>query len=256
MRSAFVGEVIVIFLFQNMHTIPDTHQLYIMGDYHENSDLLTEILTSPAMMSEPVSLIMLGDYDAHTAAQLSSFEDVLSRYDVHCYLMRGNHDNPNLWQDRGIADIFETSKFKLLEDVDVLKWRGKQMLAVGGAVSVDRTCIRYDEGLCWPETEGIASDVLYQVKKLMSKGRGFDVLLTHTGLLKDVPVVNPFTESYASTDPNLLADLQKERDTITRIQMLSGIEEHYFGHFHRNRESLEYGISMHCLDICEVVQLE
>ena len=114
-----------------MHTIPDTHRLYIMGDYHENLDFLTEIMTGLSENSVPLSLIMLGDYDVHNAAQLSDLQEALSQYEVNCYLMRGNHDNPNLWQDRGIAELMETSQFKLLEDVDVIEWRGKRFLAVG-----------------------------------------------------------------------------------------------------------------------------
>ena len=126
-----------------MHKIPNTHKVSIIGDY-----------------------------DIYTAAQLIDFKELLSQYDIDCYLMRGNHDNPNLWQDRGIAELLETSRFKLLEDVDTIEWRGKRILTVGGATSVDRTCVRFDEGHCWPEIESIAADVLTQVKKLMRKGGG------------------------------------------------------------------------------------
>ena len=57
-------------------------------------------------------------------------------------------------------------------DQQFIQWRGKQILIVGGATSVDRTCVRFDEGHCWPEIESIAADVLTQVKKLMRKGGG------------------------------------------------------------------------------------
>jgi predicted phosphodiesterase len=246
---------LILYLDLDMHTIPETHQLYLMGDYHGNHDLLTEILVGLSMIPEPVSLIMLGDYDIHKAAQLSNFEDELSQYDVDCYLMRGNHDNPKLWQDRGISGVLETSKFKLLEEIDVIQWRGKRILAVGGAVSVDRTCIRYDEGHCWPKIEGIDPNATDKVKNLVQMSGLFDVMLSHTGLLTDVASKNDFVDSFASTDDHLYADMEKERKTIERLLIVSGAQESYFGHFHQKWMGEEYGVDLRCLDICEILQM-
>lgn len=238
-----------------MHTIPNTHKLYVIGDYHGEIELLTENFKTLSSVAEPSSVVFLGDYDVYTAARLIDFRELLNQHDIDCYLMRGNHDNPNLWQDREISKLLETSRFKLLEDVDVIEWRGKRILTVGGAVSVDRTCARFDKGHCWPKSEGITTEARTIIKRMVKVDGPFDTLLSHTGPLTDVPITNPFTESYASTDTDLLADIQLERDTITQIQVISCIKEHYFGHFHRNWESHEYGLSMRCLDICQFAEL-
>ena len=93
-----------------------------MGDYHQSTDLLTNELNEICSSSNPVSVIFLGDYDVHTAAQLSDFGELLSKFDADCYLLRGNHDLPVLWQDRGIADLLETNRLKLLQEIDILSW--------------------------------------------------------------------------------------------------------------------------------------
>lgn len=238
-----------------MHTIPESHKLYVIGDYHGGIELLTKHLKALSSVAEPSSVIFLGDYDVHTGTQLCNFEDQLREYDIDFYLLRGNHDLPTLWQDRDITALLETPRFKLLKDIDVISWRDQRVLTVSGAVSADRTCLRFDEGNCWPKSEGINPEARTIIKRMVLVDGPFDTLLSHTGPLTDVPITNPFTESFASTDTDLLADLQKERDTISQIQMISGIRDHYFGHFHRNWESHEYGISMRCLDLCEFVEL-
>lgn len=238
-----------------MPLIPNSHQVFLIGDYHQHTDLLTEALDEISASAGPASAIMLGDYDIHTASQLSDFIDLLNQYDIDFYLLRGNHDCPLYWQDRGISMLFETDGFHLLKDVDYILWQDKRILTVSGAVSVDRTCIRFDEGNCWPDTEGISPNAIGSVKRAVQADGAFDVLLSHTGPLSDVPITNEFTQSFASTDDALLNDLKQERKTITQLQMASGIKRHYFGHFHQSIQKDEYGIRMQCLNICQVVEL-
>ena len=74
-----------------MHTIPSTHNLYLMGDYHQNPVQLAENLEA---MPPNASLIILGDYDAHSAQDLVDLSKIAEKHQVVMYLMRGNHDNP------------------------------------------------------------------------------------------------------------------------------------------------------------------
>ena len=93
------------------------------------------------------------------------------------------------------------------------------------------------------------------MKKLVSEGGGFDVMLSHTGLLSDVTAKNDFVDSFASADENLYADMAKERTTIERLLIASGAQESYFGHFHRKWIGEEFGVDLRCLDICEMLQI-
>jgi hypothetical protein len=166
--------------------------------------------------------------------------------------MRGNHDHPQYWQNRELAEVIETPNFKLLHDVDSLQWKELKLITVSGAVSVDRTCLRYDNGHCWPKTEGLPLDSIQQLKEL---GK-CDILLTHTGIIDGMTVKNDFVDSFASTDDKLIEDIKAERALIQKIQIASGCSRHYFGHFHQKWQGEQFGVAVRCLDICETINLE
>ncbi len=228
-----------------MHKIPDSHNLYLMGDYHKNPVKLSGNLKA---MSANASLIILGDYDAHRAQDLVDLASIAKKHQVVMYLMRGNHDNPQYWQDRSVAEVLETPWLKLLNDVDSLQYRELKLITVSGAVSVDRTCVRFDDGNCWPKEEGIPKDSINQVKELGE----CDILLTHTGNPDTHSTKNDFIDSYASTDETLIEDIKAERKLVQQLQIASGCSKHYFGHFHQNWTGEQFGVDVRCLDICEI----
>ena len=232
-----------------MHTIPATHSLYLMGDYHQNPVQLTENLEA---MPKQASLVILGDYDAHEAKYLVELSAIAEEHEVVMYLMRGNHDNPSYWQDRQLAEVLETDFLKLLKEVDQIEYRDLKLATVSGAVSVDRTCLRYDKGHCWPKEEMIPQDSIQQLKKLGS----CDILLTHTGIIDGMSVKNDFIDSYASTDENLIEDIKEERKLVQKLQIASGCKKHYFGHFHQSWTGEQFGVDVRSLDICEMTQLQ
>ena len=231
-----------------MHSIPSDHNLYLMGDYHQ---VFTQFIHNLDAVQKPASLIILGDYDAHQAQDLVDLAELAERHRVVMYLLRGNHDNPKYWQDREVASTLETEWFHLLEDVDCLQWREVKLISVSGAVSVDRSCLRFDQGNCWPATERIPKDAVARVKEL----GGCDVLLTHSGIIDGMTVKNDFIDSYASTDENLIEDIKAERKLVQKLQIASGCSKHYFGHFHQSWQGEQFGVEVRCLDICEISQL-
>jgi len=238
-----------------MHIIPNSHQVYLMGDYHGHTETLKEKLQEITVTGCPSALIMLGDYDVHTAEEVTELKDLLTAYSIDYYLLRGNHDHPIYWQDRSISSLFEESSFHFLHEVDCIQWGDVRFLTVNGAVSVDRARIRFDRGHCWPETEPVPKDVVEQIRKLRELHGDFDVLLSHTGIISGKAIKSEFTKSFASTDDTLFEDLEKERELMQRIQIASGVERHYFGHYHQSWQGMEYEIDCRCLDICELIQL-
>ena len=238
-----------------MHIIPNSYRVYLIGDFHGQTELLKENLKVITSSGAHSALIMLGDYDVHKASEIDELKDLLTSYSIDYYLLRGNHDNPLYWQDRDIAGIFQDPYFHLLNDVDCIQWGESKFLTVNGAVSVDRTCIRFDMGNCWPDTEPVSKDAVAQILALQEKHGKFDVLLSHTGIILGKTIKSEFTKSFASTDETLLEDLKKERDLMQRIQIAAGIKRHYFGHFHQSWQGEEYDINCRCLDICEMIRL-
>jgi hypothetical protein len=236
-----------------MHVIPSEHHLYLIGDYHSCHELLEERL---ANVERPASVVMLGDYGVVEAQDLVNLSTYATRYGVDFYLIRGNHDHPKYWQDRALSEVVEAARFKLLKDVDCLLWQGRRLLTVSGSVSVDRTCLRYDEGRCWPKTESIPVDAPQQVRELVREYGSFDILLSHTGIIDGMTIKNDFVDSYASTDENLYEDIKRERAMIEKLEVLSGCREHYYGHFHQSWRGESYGIQKRCLNICEMIEIK
>lgn len=237
-----------------MHIIDNSHEVYVVGDYHSNRELFEQRLE--LIDSTPASIIFLGDYGVTALNDLISFRDLMSYYDLDCFLLRGNHDNPEFWQDKALAGELSTESFKLINEIDVIEWRGVRMLTISGAISVDRKCIRAELGHCWPKLEAIPKDALKSVNELVSKSGGFDLLLSHTGTIDGVSLDNEFVRSYASTDEFLIEDLQYERHILQQLLVSSGATMHIFGHFHRSWVGECYGVRSRCLDICELIPLK
>jgi len=231
-----------------MHLIPDKKNLFIVGDCHNQKGKLKPILERISKTHS--ALILLGDYDIHTNEDMDEFKALLNKYPINYYLLRGNHDNPKFWQDKNLVSRIQTDRLHLLEEVDTISWRGKKILTISGAVSVDRTGVRTECGYCWPDTEGIPPDAISRIPD-----EKFDILLSHTGIVTENSEENELVESYSSIDSFLLDDLKKERKLIQKIQILSGVQEHYFGHFHKSWEGEDFGIMSRCLDICELVEI-
>lgn len=238
-----------------MHIIPSNYKLFLLGDYHRHEEMLKEKLKAICADGVPSALVMLGDYDAHSASDIDELRELLITYPIDYYLLRGNHDCPLYWQDRGISQLFENPYFHLLNDVDCIKWNDIKFLTVNGAISVDRTCVRYDMGKCWPKEEPVPKDAISRIKLILEKYGSFNTLLTHTGIISGKTIKSVFTESFASTDESLLTDLAEEKKLLQKIQVASGVSSHYFGHFHQSWTGEEYDIDCRCLDICELTQL-
>jgi len=238
-----------------MHPIPSSHPLYIIGDYHQAS---AKLLTALKKIPTPASLIMLGDYPSTGRGELSDLRSLLSQFDLTTYLLRGNHDNPLYWQDRELAAVFETDRFKLLHEVDVIRWRDQHILTINGAVSVDRMGLRTSHDHCWPDTEGVPGDALAQIATLIKNEllpEGFDHLLAHTGLPEEPSTPSHFLQQYLNTDPKLQSDLDAERRLMKQILIASKAKTFHFGHFHISATFDDYGVDCQCLGICEMVEL-
>lgn len=228
-------------------------RLFVIGDVHAEYELLAESLRKIPPGS---AIVFLGDYNAYDGSLLLEFCSFLSGYNLQCFLIRGNHDHPVFWQQEHMRKLLQKhTGVELLGEVDALRWNNKSILTVNGAVSIDRSCIRNDEGKCWPFREGVPSVALEQIQSLVEHVGAFDVILSHAGLCEAVSINNPFTQAYASTDDTLIEDLTNERALMLRILIASGATLSAYGHFHRNCTDEIYGVSHHCLNICSVAEL-
>ena len=67
---------------------------------------------------------------------LDKCNDIAIKHNYYLVLVRGNHDNPDLFIDNSPLN---KSNIKLVEDYTIIKTFDKNVLCIGGAISIDRS---------------------------------------------------------------------------------------------------------------------
>lgn len=76
-----------------------------------------------------------------------------------------------------------------------------------------------------------------------------------SGLFIEISGKGDCVDFFAQTDENLHDYIEKEREIITRILIVSGVLKSYFGHVHKKWTGVALGVNLRSLDICEMVEL-
>jgi len=192
----------------------------------------------------------------------------LNKHNCTAYLVRGNHDNPNLF---GNLDGF--SNVKLLEDYQILELGDEHILTVGGAYSVDRNyriefdakkqSMQYDPrkkimGTYWPNEPFIYNPGI--IDELLEK-YNITYIATHSIGMEAFPkgVHAKIVESYAANDESLKLDLTKERtelwEMFEQLRKKTNIKKWVYGHYHDSHEENIYGTSFVLLNCDELYEL-
>lgn len=171
-----------------------------------------------------------------------------------CIFIRGNHDN---------KDYFTTSKinrkyFKLVPDYTILQTPTHNILCVGGAISIDRLYrmtiqaqneVKYayyhgcsyeiakqlSPKVYWPTEPPIYNeDILNEIKK---SDILIDIVCTHTCPSFAQPIVKKGIETWLNADPDLLDDINNERQVMDDIYNKLKNDGHpltkwFYGHYH------------------------
>jgi len=239
--------------------------IYILGDIHGNFNHLMWKIRNDKM--KDCIIFQVGDFgigfttefnDMNTLGLLNRF---LIEKNIEMYVIRGNHDNPKFF-DGHLINHFEN--LHLLPDYTVIELAGKKILAVGGAVSIDRKQ-RLGEMQMYRrkghETELYWFDELFVLDEEKLKDvEGIDVVITHTAPNFCHPTnklgFGYLVEQFAQDDDKLLEDLVKERNDVTRMWELlkeknPNIKYHFYGHFHANHSAIINGVEHKLVGINE-----
>lgn len=237
----------------------------LIGDIHACSQTLVDSLSPHPVMGEILEhdIIILGDiglgfsyfdpskqeyvrYDDH--AMLRVIETWAEAHNCDVWLLRGNHDNPELFS----TDFFSPfHRVHPLFDGSLLHARdNKTYLVVGGAVSIDR--YHRTPGLSHWENEIIDLDRILALPYPTVDG-----IFAHTG---PTPPLLHNTQNLASVirykDPDLRFDLHREHVAIERIIQQFHPSHWYNGHFHEHAEFTHPdGMKVTTLDINEAFLL-
>ena len=178
--------------------------------------------------------------------------------------IRGNHDNVSFFD--GIHNL---SNLVFLSDYDTVQLSGKNFLAVGGGLSIDRYGCNYisektgQRIICKPRKLNYSywEDELpvYDEEKINAIPFNIDVVLAHTTPHYCYPFIElkmgdfkQWEENY----PNLIENMKNERQTMTKIfeKLLEKghkVKIFFYAHFHETHRDERDGTNFLLLDILE-----
>ena len=183
----------------------------------------------------------------------------LSKANNWVVFVRGNHDDPSYFNEEKVS----YERFRCVPDYSVINVCGRNILCVGGAVSIDRKYRRaanvrleLKEVACYWHDELPVFDL--SMIETISGSCSIDTVVTHTAPsfcpLQDKHGVRPWLLS----DPELFGDLDKERGIMDQIyfeliKYNHQLERWYYGHFHESTATHIDNVKM--LDIEEMCEL-
>ena len=241
-------------------------RLMFLGDIHGNFNLINQYLKRFDI--KDAHIIQVGDFGVGFTTLVKEKRTLelthteLVKRNVFVYAIRGNHDYKPYFDN----DPFGFTNIKLLKDYTVLNLEGKNILCIGGAVSIDRKMRktknqmigRYDiktgNESWWPD-----EIFNWEDEKLVDL-RDINIVVTHNAPDYCVPDnsngFGGFVNQFIAADPALKMDLLDERRMITMafqtIKMYNEIEMHLYGHFHRSDVTTIDGVQHRVLGVGEL----
>jgi len=227
----------------------------VIGDTHGNHKLIAHRIKSLKLENE--ILLHVGDFGVGFAK--SEHEDIekmaylnktLKKFNSHCYVIRGNHDNPTFFQGN-----HNYSNLHLIPDYSVIEVNGEKVLMVGGAISVDRQP-RKDDMRKWAIKGSDYATYWYDEGFVLDKEKleamtNIDYVITHSSPKFVFPINDfsnivdshgPFVQRFAWNDYSLKDDLNKERIELAEMYDIliknNSIKKWFYGHFHTSKEEL------------------
>jgi predicted phosphodiesterase len=241
-------------------------RIMFLGDLHGNFNLINQYLNRFDIRD--AYIIQVGDFGVGFKSllkekrELELYHTKLVKNNVIVYAIRGNHDYKPYFDN----DPFGFTNIKLVKDYTVLNLEGKNILCIGGAVSVDRMMRKTKnqrEGNfdILTGNENWWQDELFnwQDDKLVNL-RNINVVVTHTAPDYCVPDngngFGEFVNGFFKNDTDLKLDLIDERRLMTlafqTIKMHNEIEMHLYGHFHRSDVTTIDGVQHRVLGVGEL----
>jgi Icc-related predicted phosphoesterase len=244
-------------------------RILYLGDLHGNFNLIGQYVKLYGI--KDAHIIQVGDFGVGFARfekerqALEMIHQQLIDNNVHVWAIRGNHDYKPYFDN----DPFGFTNIHLVADYTVLKLADKNILFIGGAVSVDRMwrkTKRQKQGILENYTMGIESwweDEIFVLDcDKLGEMSDINIVVTHTAPHYCEPDntfgFGPFVEGIISEtgDDGLRTDLLYERQQVTDafniIKMNNDITHHMYGHFHRTGVMNMYGTKHRLLNVGEL----
>lgn len=245
-------------------------RIFFLGDIHGRYKTILDFIKDNDI--KDAIIISVGDFGLGFKSfkkdqkELSMYHNILIKNNVIVYVIRGNHDKPQYFEN----DPFGFSNIKLLNDYTVLNINDINILCVGGATSTDRYD-RYNKyhkkGIYDHFTDNDTwwkDEVFKYDSNKINSFKNIDVVVTHNTTNYCFPLLIDSFSNYIHKkvnegDSNLITDLIAERNLITNmfdiLKENNDIKYHFYGHYHKSNKDF-IGDTRHiCLDIDEFYEL-
>lgn len=217
--------------------------VYFLGDIHGDLKPISSWASNYAESGD--TLIQVGDFGCGFIhiERIKSLARTLEQANAELLVIRGNHDDPSWFDNRKIGPI------TFLPSNCVREVEGKNMLFMGGAVSIDRLLREVNRD--WWRGEEYIHD-----EEFLAAQRNINIVVTHTSPQLVNPCIKKSLSYYTSKDSTLQEDLNAEGNRLNKaydiLRQNNVIEKWYFGHFHVSCTHFVDGTSFNCLDINEL----
>jgi len=247
----------------------------VIGDTHGNDKLIMYRIRSRKF--KRAVIFHVGDFGVGFLSspemellKLEKLNNFLVERECELFVIRGNHDDPSYFN----GDIeLNYSNLHLVPDYTVVKMNGKNILMVGGAISIDRM----------PRIDGNARSAEYGLTRrtywederfTLDEEKLVDMtdivyVITHSSPAFTKPYNStanifmshgPMVERYAESDDKLKDDLNKERSDITKmyeiLKQSNNIKKWYYGHFHDSYAEYHDETDFILLNIDEIKEID
>jgi hypothetical protein len=251
--------------------------LMLLGDTHGNNmQIAPQLLMKYGLNNkDPKAIVHVGDFGVGFSTykgdldKLYILNDRLKKYNTFLYVIRGNHDNPEWFNNPEYMETIINDE--VIENVILLPDHTLLMLELegreepikiycnGGAYSIDRI-LRTQGKSYWSDEsfKQLSGDQLAEIPV------DLDIIVTHTRPIGIWPIDKSNIQHWLLKDMALDRDIEEEGTYVRR--MFDSIKEnqdsflHFYGHFHKsNKESFEFDGKSYvhqCLDIDELVEVK
>lgn len=234
--------------------------IIFVGDIHEKIGLINNFVKDYDIRNS--LFYVCGDFGIgfdtkrKELGRLRHYEVSFKNRNNKLVAIRGNHDNPEYFQDN-----FKYGNIECLPDYSVINANGINILGIGGAISVDRlpNPDMYDNFSKKPwkgRKEGRdywADEIVNYDEDKLNNLSGVDIVVTHDSPDFCFPELYSGIEKWMKSDPDVKEDVIKNRSVLTKVYEKlvekNDIKFWFYGHFHMYNFSEINGTRFILLDI-------